>query len=169
MSDTMIAMDLIHADDLTPDQLMLGDLIKIGDDIVEVIFIESDSTGDNYDIQTENEFGETDFTQYSYTDKIPLYVFIEEEEQLKVFLCASPHKNARPDFVRLITFKKLTFLPPVCQDQYMKKTPEELRRLMELRRSNAASAVPSKKAYSRKGRKCQSELLQLKKYKGDPL
>ena len=76
----MIAMDLIHADDLTPDQLMLGDLIKIGDDIVEVIFIESDSTGDNYDIQTENEFGETDFTQYSYTDKIPLYVFIEEEE-----------------------------------------------------------------------------------------
>jgi hypothetical protein len=32
----------------------------------------------------------------------------------------------------------------------MKKTPEELRRLMELRRSNAASAVPSKKTYNRK-------------------
>ena len=43
-----------------------------------------------------------------------------------------------------------------------KKTTEELRRLMELRRSNAASAVPSKKVYSRKGRKCQSEMLQLK-------
>lgn len=42
----------------------------------------------------------------------------------------------------------------------MKKTNEELRKLMELRRSNAASAVPSKKAYNRK--KCQSELLQLK-------
>ena len=42
----------------------------------------------------------------------------------------------------------------------MKKTNEELRRLMELRRSNAASAVPSKKAYNRK--KCQSEMLQLK-------
>jgi len=49
----------------------------------------------------------------------------------------------------------------------MKKSNEELRRLMELRRSNAASAVPSKKAYNRK--KCQSELIQLKKYKGDPL
>ena len=49
----MNAMELIHADSLTPDQLMLGDLIKIGDDIVEVIFIESDSTGDNYDIQTQ--------------------------------------------------------------------------------------------------------------------
>jgi hypothetical protein len=80
MSDTMLNMDLIHADNLKPDQLMLGDLIKIGDDIVEVIFIECDSTADNYDIQTENEFGETEVTQYSYTDLIPLYVFIQEEE-----------------------------------------------------------------------------------------
>jgi hypothetical protein len=80
MSDTILNMDLIHADNLKPDQLMLGDLIKIGDDIVEVIFIECDSTADNYDIQTENEFGETEVTQYSYTDLIPLYVFIQEEE-----------------------------------------------------------------------------------------
>jgi hypothetical protein len=79
MSDTMETMELIHADNLTPDQLMLGDLIKIDDDIVEVIFIESDSTGDNYDIQTKNEFDETEVTQYSYTDLIPLYVFIQEE------------------------------------------------------------------------------------------
>jgi hypothetical protein len=80
MSDTMIAMDLIHADNLTPDQVMLGDLIKTGDDIVEVIFIESDSKGDNYDIQTQNEFGEKEIVQFAYTDLIPLYVFIEEEE-----------------------------------------------------------------------------------------
>jgi hypothetical protein len=79
MSDTMIAMELIHADNLKPDQLMLGDLIKVGDDIVEVLFIESDSTGDNWDVRTENEFGEKEFTQYAYTDLIPLYVFIEEE------------------------------------------------------------------------------------------
>ena len=76
----MTDMELVHADNLTPDQLMLGDLIKIDDDIVEVIFIESDSTGDNYDIQIENEFGEREVMQYSYTDSIPLYVFIEEEE-----------------------------------------------------------------------------------------
>ena len=80
MSDTMIAMDLIHADNLTPDQLMLGDLIKTGDDIVEILFIESDSTGDNYDIQTQNEFGEKEIIQFAYTDLIPLYVFIEESE-----------------------------------------------------------------------------------------
>jgi len=79
LSDTMISMDLVHADNLEPSQLMLGDLIKIGNDIVEVIFIECDSTADNYDIQTENEFGETEVTQYSYTDLIPLYVFIQQE------------------------------------------------------------------------------------------
>jgi hypothetical protein len=43
----------------------------------------------------------------------------------------------------------------------MKKNSEELRRLMELRRSNAASAVPNKKKYNRK--KCQSQMLKLKK------
>jgi hypothetical protein len=79
MSDTMVSMELIHADNLTPDQLMLGDLVKIEDDIVEVIFIESDSTGDNYDIQTQNEFGEKEVTQYAYNDVIALYVFTEEE------------------------------------------------------------------------------------------
>jgi len=73
-------MELINADTLTPDQLMIGDLIKIEDDIVEVIFIESDSTGDNYDIQTENEFGEKTVTQFAYTDLIPLYVFIDYDE-----------------------------------------------------------------------------------------
>ena len=79
MSDTMIAMDLIHADNLTPDQLMLGDLIKTGDDIVEILFIESDSTGDNYDIQTQNEFGEKEIIQFAYTNLIPLYVFLDDD------------------------------------------------------------------------------------------
>lgn len=79
MSDTMVSMELLHADNLTADQVMIGDLIKIGDDIVEVIFIESDSTGDNYDIQTQNEFGEKEVNQFAYNDLIPLYVFTEEE------------------------------------------------------------------------------------------
>jgi hypothetical protein len=80
MTVTMNSMELLHADNLTPDQVMLGDLIKIGEDIVEVIFIESDSTGDNYDIQTENEFGEKEIVQFSYTDLIPLYVFTEDAD-----------------------------------------------------------------------------------------
>lgn len=80
MSATIVSMELLHADNLKPDQVMIGDLIKIGDDIVEVIFIESDSTGDNYDIQTQNEFGEKEVTQYAYTDLIALYVFVEDDE-----------------------------------------------------------------------------------------
>ena len=46
----------------------------------------------------------------------------------------------------------------------MKKSEEELRRLMELRRSNADSAVPNKKKYNRK--KCQSLMLELRKERG---
>ena len=46
-----------------------------------------------------------------------------------------------------------------------KKTAEELRRLMELRRSNAAAPLRNRKKYSRKTRQTQSERL---KYKYDP-
>jgi hypothetical protein len=80
MSDTMLDMELLHADNITPGQLMIDDLIKIDNDIVQVISIISDSTGDNYDVETQNEFGEKEFTQYAYTDLIPLYVFIDYEE-----------------------------------------------------------------------------------------
>jgi hypothetical protein len=80
MSDTIIAMDLIHADNLTPDQLMIGDLIKVADDILDVVSVECDATGDQYFIETQNEFGEKEITEYSYTDLIPLYVFIDEDE-----------------------------------------------------------------------------------------
>jgi hypothetical protein len=45
----------------------------------------------------------------------------------------------------------------------MKKTPEELRRLMELRRSGATIPVPNKKKYNRK-KECQSLMLQLKNH-----
>jgi len=81
MSDTMLNMRLLHADNLTPDQLMVEDLIKIDEDIVEVISISSDGTGDNYQIETQNEFGEREINNYSYTDLIPLYVFLDDEEE----------------------------------------------------------------------------------------
>jgi len=80
MTATMSDMELIKADTLTPDQLMIGDLIKVNGDILEITFIESDSTGDNYDIQTKNEFDELEIIQFAYTDSIPLYVFIDYDE-----------------------------------------------------------------------------------------
>ena len=76
----MSDMELIEADTLAPDQLMIGDLIKVNNDILEVTFIESDSTGDNYDIQVKNEFDELEIIQFAYTDSIPLYVFIDYDE-----------------------------------------------------------------------------------------
>jgi hypothetical protein len=40
----------------------------------------------------------------------------------------------------------------------LRKTPEELRKLQELRRSNAASFVPNKKNYTRQSNKKMIEL-----------
>lgn len=73
-------MKLVPADLLKPDQLMLGDLIKIEDDIVEVISITSDGPADNWFIETKDEFGETETTVFHFTSSIPLYVFIETIE-----------------------------------------------------------------------------------------
>jgi hypothetical protein len=78
MNATMTHMELVHADNLTPDQLMPDDLIKVNDDIVTVIDVDSDATGSIYAVEHENEFGEREVTEYKYTDSISLYVFIEE-------------------------------------------------------------------------------------------
>ncbi len=73
----MIDMELIKADTLTPDSLEIGDLISYNDEIVEVLFIESDSTGDNYDVQIVNDFGEKEIIQFAFDDAIDWYVPIQ--------------------------------------------------------------------------------------------
>jgi hypothetical protein len=79
MTATMKTMELIHADNLKPDQLMEEDLIEIEDGIVEVVSINSDATGDNYFIEYQNEFGERDVVTLSVDETIKLFVFIEDE------------------------------------------------------------------------------------------
>jgi hypothetical protein len=79
MSATIKSMELIHADNLKPDQLMEEDLIEIEDGIVEVIAIDSDGTGDNYFIEYQNEFGERDIVTLNVDETIKLFVFIENE------------------------------------------------------------------------------------------
>ena len=73
----MTDMELIKADSLSIDALEIGDLINYNDEIVEVIFIESDSTGDNYDIEIVNDFGEKEMLQFAFDDKVDLYVPVE--------------------------------------------------------------------------------------------
>ena len=73
----MINMELIKVDSLTPDSLEIGDLINYNNEIVEVLFIESDSTGDNYDVQIVNDFGEKEIVQFTFDNEIDWYVPIE--------------------------------------------------------------------------------------------
>jgi hypothetical protein len=77
MTATMIDMELIKVDSLTPDSLEIGDLINYNNEIVEVLFIESDSTGDNYDVQIVNDFGEKEIIQFAFDNEIDWYVPIE--------------------------------------------------------------------------------------------
>jgi hypothetical protein len=77
MTDTMMFVELIKADDLQVDSLELGDFISYNDEIVEVTFIGSDSTGDNYDIELTNDFGEAEVIQFSFDEVVSWYVYLD--------------------------------------------------------------------------------------------
>ena len=77
MSATINNMELVKADSLTVDALEIGDLIGYNDDIVEVTDIECDSTGDNYDIELTNDFGETEIVQYAFNETVDWYVYLD--------------------------------------------------------------------------------------------
>ena len=77
MSATINDMELIKADSLKVDALQIGDLISYNDEIVEVTFIESDSTGDNYDIQIVNDFGEKEIVQFAFDEEVDWYVYLD--------------------------------------------------------------------------------------------
>jgi hypothetical protein len=81
MTATMIDMKFVYADLLTPAQLMEGDLINIDNDIVEVISVIDDATGDNYTITHKNEFDEIEETFCTYEDMFKLYVFIDDDDE----------------------------------------------------------------------------------------
>ncbi len=70
-------VDLIKADVLTINSLEIGDLIGYNDEIVEVLFIESDSTGDNYDIEVVNDFGEKEIVQFAFNEVVDWYVYLD--------------------------------------------------------------------------------------------
>ena len=76
----METMKFVYADLLTPSQLMEGDLINIDNEIVEVISVVDDATGDNYIITYRNDYGEEEEYFCTYEDMFKLYVFIDEED-----------------------------------------------------------------------------------------
>ena len=70
-------MELVKADSLTVDALDIGDLIGYNDDIVELTDIECDSTGDNYDVELKNDFGETEIVHYKFDEQVDWYVYLD--------------------------------------------------------------------------------------------
>ena len=79
MNATMKTMKLSYADLLAPNQLMEGDLINVDNEVVEVISVDEDASGDNYTVTYSNDYDEKEEKVYSHEDKINLYVFVEEE------------------------------------------------------------------------------------------
>ena len=77
MNATINNMELVKADSLTVDALEIGDLIGYGDEIVEITFIECDSTADNYDIELTNDFGEKEIVQFSFDEEVDWYVYLD--------------------------------------------------------------------------------------------
>jgi len=73
-------MELVWADKLTPGSLMQNDLIKFNGELLEVLNINSDATGDNYFIQYSDEYGERDEVTISHDTYVDLYVYIENSE-----------------------------------------------------------------------------------------
>ena len=77
MSDTIKVMELIKADVLTVDAIEIGDLISFDDEVVEVIFIEVDSTGDIYSVEVSNDFGEREIIDFAFDEQVDWYVYLD--------------------------------------------------------------------------------------------
>jgi hypothetical protein len=77
MSDTIKVMELIKADVLPVDAIEIGDLISYDDDIVEVLAIEVDSTGDVYSVEVSNDFGEKQIIDFDFDDEVDWYVYLD--------------------------------------------------------------------------------------------
>jgi hypothetical protein len=80
MPATINNMELVWADKLTPGSLMVDDLIKIDDELIEIVDINSDSTGDNYFIDCVDVYGEPDTITIAHDAYVDLYVYIDPEE-----------------------------------------------------------------------------------------
>jgi hypothetical protein len=80
MAATINNMELVWADKLTPGSLMVDDLIKVDDELIEIINIDSDSTGDNYFIDCVDVYGEANIITIAHDAYVDLYVYIEQEE-----------------------------------------------------------------------------------------
>jgi len=79
MTVTITNMELKFADNLKPDQLMIEDLIMVEDEIVEVLGIQSDSSGNIYLVAYKDEFDEKNVVQFNHDEFVSLYVYVDSD------------------------------------------------------------------------------------------
>ena len=79
MTVTITNMELKFADNLKPDQLMIEDLIMVEDEIVEVLGIQSDSSGNIYLVAYKDEFDEKNVVQFKHDEFVSLYVYVDSD------------------------------------------------------------------------------------------
>jgi hypothetical protein len=80
MAATIMNMELVWADKLTPGSLMVDDLIMVDDELIEIINISSDSTGDNYFIDCVDVYGEPNTITIAHDSYVNLYVYVDSDE-----------------------------------------------------------------------------------------
>lgn len=80
MPATINNMELVWADKLTPGSLMIDDMIKVDGELIEIIDIDSDSTGDNYFIEYADAYGERDTMTIAHDVYVDLYVYVDSDE-----------------------------------------------------------------------------------------
>ena len=75
MTATIKTMDYVHVDILNSDQLEVGDLIDVNDEIVKILSIESVRYG--FVLLVENEFGETETIDAYDDEQFDFYIISE--------------------------------------------------------------------------------------------
>ena len=68
----MLTMDYRMVDVLNADQLEVGDLIGLGEDIVKILLIAS--TEDGFNLSIENEFGEREVIEILDDEQFELFI-----------------------------------------------------------------------------------------------
>ena len=79
MTATINNMELVWADKLTPGSLMVDDLIKVDDEVIQIISIDSDGEGDNYFIEYVDVYGEKDIVTIAHDTYVNLYAYVDED------------------------------------------------------------------------------------------
>ena len=73
MVDTMLTMEYRLVDILNADQLEVGDLIGLSDEVVEVLDVKPHDEG--FTLTFKNDFDEKDEIEISYDEQFELFVY----------------------------------------------------------------------------------------------